>query len=97
MEYSIAAPSIFVKHYMDEDDITSGIVPQRIVSFWEKWVLAKLIGGGEVNRLTIIKFISETPIPELESLPSDKYVAPCLSTFRVRLLALLWILGTCPS
>ena len=92
--YSVDAPSIFAD-FIEAADRQSGIVAERWVSFWEKYVLPPQLKLGPPNRPSLAQFVDEGLLDYLDSL-GPEFDNDIFNGFKNRLLGLVWVIGVTP-
>ena len=63
-------PSYFVS-FIDESDLREGIVLRRLVVFWERFIISKVIAAGKSLQYLPVKCIDEGMLKHLDSLSPE--------------------------
>ncbi len=92
--YSLEAPSLLCNMF-DFDDLSVGIIPQRVCHFLERYVLSVYIRAGDKHQELLRDFLENGLVPTIESLPRS-HSAPCYGKLKTRAKGLLCLIGEIP-
>ncbi len=91
-EYAIRCPT-WCCPYFDSEDLSTGIVPSRVVNFLQAHVIVPQITAGPTARSQLMEILADMVLPKLRALP-ESYSAPCYAQLQRKCKGVLFIIGS---